>query len=146
MRSGLIACTGNNYCKFAAANTKGTAIMLGDYLEKRVPLDHPINIHVTGCPHSCAQRYIGDIGLLGATVKVGGESVEGYHVVVGGGFGSNRAVGRQVFKGVTATEVKTTLEKMLQGYLRNRVEGEAFQAFCNRNDLNTLQAIFSNDE
>jgi ferredoxin-nitrite reductase len=146
IRSGLIACTGNRYCKFAAADTKGTAVMLGDYLDKRVPLDQPVNIHITGCPHSCAQHYIGDIGLLGAKVKVGGGSVEGYHVFVGGGFGSNRAVGRQVFKGITVPDLKTTLEKMLQGYLRNRSEGEAFQTFCNRNDLNTLQAIFSNEE
>jgi len=146
LRSGFIACTGNSYCKFASANTKGHALELADYLDKRFKLDRPINVHLTGCPNSCAQHYMGDIGLLGAKVKVAGESVEGYHVFVGGGFGDKQAVGRQVFQGVSFNDLKPTLEKMLKGYLRHRKEGELFQTFANRHDLNTLQAIFSNDE
>jgi len=70
LRSGLVACTGNSYCKFASSNTKSHALELADYLEKRVDLDQPINIHLTGCPNSCAQHYMGDIGLLGAKVLV----------------------------------------------------------------------------
>ena len=146
LRSGFMACTGNSYCKFAAANTKGHALELMHYLDKKFQLDQPINVHLTGCPNSCAQHYMGDIGLLGAKVKVAGESVEGYHVFVGGGFGANQAVGRQVFQGVSFNDLKPTLEKMLKGYLRHRTPGENFQSFTTRNDLNTLQAIFSNDE
>src|SRR4030095_3445606 len=59
----LIACTGTTGCKFAATDTKGHAVALAQYLNKRIGLDQPINIHVTGCPNSCAQHYIGDIGL-----------------------------------------------------------------------------------
>ena len=142
LRGGLIACTGNSYCKFAQSNTKGHAIEIADYLDKRITLDTPINIHLTGCPNSCAQHYMGDIGLLG--VKVRGE--DGYHVFVGGGFGAKQAVGRQIFAGITANDLKPTLEKMLKGYLRRREPGETFQKFTTRNDLNTLQAIFTNDE
>jgi ferredoxin-nitrite reductase len=142
LRGGLIACTGNSYCKFAQANTKGHALALADYLEKKLTLDQPMNIHLTGCPNSCAQHYMGDIGLLGT--KVRGE--EGYHVFIGGGFGANQAVGRQVFSGLVFEELKTTLEKMLKGYLRHRSDGESFQKFAQRHDLNTLQRIFSNDE
>jgi ferredoxin-nitrite reductase len=142
LRGGLIACTGNSYCKFAQSNTKGHAIEIADYLDKRVTLDTPINIHLTGCPNSCAQHYMGDIGLLG--VKVRGE--DGYHVFIGGGFGAHQAVGRQIFAGITATDLKPTLEKMLKGYLRRREPGETFRKFTARNDLNTLQAIFTNDE
>ncbi len=142
LRGGLIACTGNSYCKFAQSNTKGHAQELADYLDKRIKLDAPINIHLTGCPNSCAQHYMGDIGLLG--VKVRGE--DGYHVFVGGGFGKNQAVGRQIFSGVTATDLKPLLEKMLKGYLRRRANGETFREFTVRQDLNTLQAIFTNDE
>jgi ferredoxin-nitrite reductase len=145
LRGGLIACTGNSYCKFAQSNTKGHALALADYLDKRITLDTPINIHVTGCPNSCAQHYMGDIGLLGTKVKTTA-SGEGYHVFVGGGFGPNQAVGRQVFSGIGFDELKTTLEKMLKGYLRHRTAGEAFSKFTQRHDLNTLQAIFSNDE
>lgn len=146
LRGGLIACTGNAYCKFAQSDTKGHAAALADYLERKVTLDQPVNIHLTGCPNSCAQHYMGDIGLLGTKTKVAGESVEGYHVFVGGGFGKHQAVGRQVFTGIAFEDLKLTLEKMLRAYLRNRIDGERFQAFTARNDLNTLQAMFSNEE
>jgi ferredoxin-nitrite reductase len=146
LRSGVIACTGNSYCKFASSNTKAHAMELANYLDKRIQLDKPVNIHVTGCPNSCAQHYMGDIGLLGAKVKVAGETVEGYHVFVGGGFGNNQAVGRQIFQGISFEQLKPTLHKMLQGYLRHRNAGENFQSFTTRHDLNTLQRIFTNDE
>jgi len=142
LRGGLIACTGNSYCKFAQANTKDTALDLAGYLESRVELDQPINIHLTGCPNSCAQHYMGDIGLLATRVK----GAEAFHVFVGGGFGANQSVGRQVFNGVSVNELPRTLEKMFQGYLRWRQPAETFLNFTKRNDLNTLQAIFSNDE
>jgi sulfite reductase beta subunit-like hemoprotein len=83
LRNGFIACTGNKYCKFAASDTKGHAIAMMDYLDKRVKLDQPVNVHFTGCAHSCAQHFMGDIGLLGTKVK--SESGEGYHITVGGG-------------------------------------------------------------
>ncbi len=140
--SGVIACTGNSYCKFAQSNTKGHALELTKYLEKRIELDQPLNIHVTGCPNSCAQHYMGDIGLLGTKVQ----GADGYHVFVGGGFGKHQAVGRQIFSGVTAAEIPRTLEKMLRVYLKKREGRESFQQFTVRHDLNTLQAFFSNDE
>jgi ferredoxin-nitrite reductase len=143
LRSGLVACTGNSYCKFASSNTKAHARELADFLEKRVALDQPINIHLTGCPNSCAQHYMGDIGLLGAKVKVSGETVEGYHVFVGGGFGQHQAIGRQVFQGISLEQLKPTLEKMLKAYLQHRSGVESFQAFTQRHDLNTLQRLFS---
>jgi ferredoxin-nitrite reductase len=142
LRGGLIACTGNSFCKFAQSNTKGHAVEIADFLDKRITLDTPINIHVTGCPNSCAQHYMGDIGLLGT--KVRGE--DGYHVFIGGGFGANQAVGRQIFSSVSVAELKPTLEKMLKGYLRRRAAGETFQKFTARHDLNTLQLVFTNDE
>ncbi len=146
LRSGFIACTGNAYCKFAQVSTKAHALELMDYLDKRLELDRPINIHLTGCPNSCAQHYMGDIGLLGTKTKIAGESVEGYHVFVGGGFGKHQAVGRQVFTGVVFEDLKLTLETMLAGYLRHREGKETFQAFTQRHELNQLQAFFSNEE
>ncbi len=140
--SGVIACTGNRYCKFAQADTKGHALEVIKFLEKKFDLAQPINIHLTGCPHSCAQHYMGDIGLLGVKVK----GADGYHVFVGGGFGKNQALGRQVFAGVVFGDLTVTLEKMLRGYLRHRQGSETFQEFTARNDVGTLQGIFSNEE
>ena len=64
-RAGLVACTGSAGCKFAASDTKRNAMQIAEALEGQFQLETPINIHLTGCHHSCAQHYIGDIGLLG---------------------------------------------------------------------------------
>lgn len=143
LRGGLVACTGNSYCKFASANTKGHALELADYLEERLELDQPINIHLTGCPHSCAQHYIGDIGLLATQVKVDGETREGYHLFVGGGFASNRAIGRQLYSGLTVERLKPTLEAILATYQRHRLPGETFQQFTTRHDLDQLRLLLA---
>ncbi len=145
LKGGFIACTGNSHCKFAASNTKGHAIELMQWLDRRVVLDQPVNIHLTGCPNSCAQHYMGDIGLLGTKVKFSGDTLEGYHVFVGGGFGEKQAVGRQLFQGVLVSELKPTLERMLVTYQRLRQPQETFQQFTARHDIGRLQEIFSAD-
>jgi ferredoxin-nitrite reductase len=126
--SGVVACTGNRYCKYAQSDTKDHALEAIKWLEKRIELDVPINIHVTGCPNSCAQHYMGDIGCL--ATKINGQ--DGYHVFVGGGFGRNQAVGRQLFTGVSATELPGKLEQILNGYLKHRLGRETFQLFTMR--------------
>ncbi|CAF0700838.1 NirA family protein [Candidatus Methylacidithermus pantelleriae] len=144
--SGVIACTGNRYCKYSSTDTKGHALELVKHLEKRVKLDQPVNIHLTGCPNSCAQHYIGDIGLLGVKGTLGGSQVEAYHVFVGGGFGEHRALGRQLFYSIPSSELPHLVERMLKVYLAKREPGETFQAFTARHDINTLQRLFSQDE
>lgn len=86
---------------------------------------------------------MGDIGLLAVKVKMQGESVEGYHITVGGGFGENRKVGRQIFSGVPFTSLGCTLEAMLKGYLTTRTAAETFHEFCNRHTVGQLQEVFS---
>jgi ferredoxin-nitrite reductase len=140
---GLVACTGNTGCQWSSTNTKSQAVKLARYLESKVRLDHPINIHLTGCPNSCAQHNMGDIGLLGAKVKQAGETVEGYHVILGGGFGQNQAVGREVFKGVPFSELLALLERVLKTYLKRRNRGESFSEFTRRHSLKELQEMFS---
>jgi ferredoxin-nitrite reductase len=137
--SGVIACTGNSFCKFAQSNTKGHALELIRHLEKKIELDTPVNIHVTGCPNSCAQHYMGDIGLLGTKVQ----GADGYHIFVGGGFGKHQAVGRQIFTGVSATELPATVEKMLRAFQKNRAGRETFQQFTTRHELGKLQELFT---
>ena len=143
LRGGFIACTGNRHCRFAASDTKGHALELMQWLDSRVTLDQPVNIHLTGCPNSCAQHYMGDIGLLGTQVKRGGPSQEAYHVFVGGGFDGRQAIGRAIFQGVILEELGPLLERMLKVYLQIRNPGESFQAFTARHDLGRLQELFS---
>lgn len=140
---GLVACTGNRGCKWAATDTKGQAVALARHLETRVQLDRPINIHLTGCPNSCAQHYVGDIGLQGVKVNAGGGSVEGYHVVFGGGTGAEAGIGRQVFTGIAFGEIPALLERVLKVYLARRQPGETFVAFTRRHEVGELQEMFS---
>jgi ferredoxin-nitrite reductase len=147
VRGGLVACTGNAGCKFAASNTKRHAMAVADYLDSRLDLDHPINIHLTGCPHSCAQHYLGDIGLLGAQVAVGEEMVEGYHVFVGGGYGEDKYIGREMIRGVVAEDVPGVVETMLRAYLEHRASpDESFNEFVRRHPTDQLKAWFDRQQ
>lgn len=144
IRAGLIACTGNAGCKFAAANTKRHAAEIGDWCESRVAIDTPLNIHLTGCHHSCAQHYISDIGLIGAKVPVGDgdDTVEGYHVFAGGGFGPHADIGQEVYRDLKAEDAPRTIEKLLKAYLAHRVAPtETFLAFARRHDGESLRKL-----
>lgn len=142
VRGGLVACTGSRWCKYAAADTKGDSLALADFLDARIRLDEPLNLHFTGCPHSCAQHFIGDIGFLACKVETDEGKRPGYHVFVGGGFGDHRAIGRQLAASVPAGEpLHVLILGLLHGYLRERREGESFQAFTNRLDTDALLAL-----
>jgi ferredoxin-nitrite reductase len=117
-------------------------VQLADYLESEIQLDQPINIHLTGCHHSCAQHYIGDIGLIGAKVKVGDESVEGYAVVLGGGVEERQAIAHEVFAGTAFEDLKPLLLRVLQTYLAKREGKETFWQFSRRHSAEELKALF----
>jgi ferredoxin-nitrite reductase len=146
IRAGLVACTGNAGCKYASADTKRHAMAIADYLESRIQLDHPINIHLTGCPHSCAQHFIGDIGVLATKVAVGEDMVEGYHLFVGGGYALTQAIGRELYCDVTATDLPRRLEAMLRNYLAHRSEQESFDQFVGRHSIDQLKTLFDEQE
>jgi ferredoxin-nitrite reductase len=144
IRAGLVACTGSTGCRFAASDTKRHAEDIARWCEPRVTLDQPVNIHLTGCHHSCAQHYIGDIGLIGARVPVNddGDTVDGYHVVLGGGFGRTSAIGREVLRDIKAVDAPGAVERLLKSYLKHRVDGaESFQAFAARHEIDALKTL-----
>ncbi|MGO9360257.1 MAG: NirA family protein [Xanthobacteraceae bacterium] len=135
LRTGLVACTGATGCRFAGAHTKEDADAIAGFCEQQFVLDTPVNIHLTGCHHSCAQHYIGDIGLIGARVAVNddGDTVDGYHVLVGGGFGSDAAMAQELQRDVKAADAPVVVARILQAYLANRTGAEeTFVAFARR--------------
>ncbi len=145
IRAGLIACTGATGCRFAAAHTKEQADEIATWCEARVELDGPVNIHLTGCHHSCAQHYIGDIGMIACKVDVGEDAdpVEGYHILIGGGSGVDAGLGREIYRDVKATDAPRTVERMLKGYMANRAgRDETFLTFSRRHDIDVLKAMF----
>jgi len=117
LRGGLVACTGNAGCKFAASNTKGHAAALVEYLDARITVASPINIHVTGCHHSCAQHLVADIGLLGARVAINeDDTIEGYDLHVGGGAGPEQRIGRLIRPAVGADDMPPLVLRLLQAW------------------------------
>jgi ferredoxin-nitrite reductase len=141
LRTGLVACTGNAGCKFAASNTKSHAAGLVEWLEERVEVDAPINIHLTGCHNSCAQHYIADIGLLGAKVERGEDMVEGYDLHVGGGAGPNQAIGRLIRPAVTAEDLPPLVLTLLETWKTERAAGQSFQAWSAAKSDDALAAL-----
>jgi ferredoxin-nitrite reductase len=114
-------------------------------------MDTPINIHLTGCHHSCAQHYIGDIGLLAAKVPRLAEGVdteddnevdteidtevEGYHLYVGGGHGEAQAIAGSLLRDVPASHLPGVIESLLRCYLQQRRDAsESFLQFSQRPD------------
>ena len=144
VRAGLVACTGNVGCRFSASDTKRHAEDIARWCEERLTIDTPVNIHLTGCHHSCAQHYISDIGLLACKVEDGEEQVEGYHIYIGGGFGSGAALGREIYRDVKAQDAPRAVERMLKGYLAHRASPEeTFLVFSRRHEVGALKAMFA---
>jgi ferredoxin-nitrite reductase len=143
IRAGLIACTGNAGCKFSASDTKRHAGEIGDWCESRVSIETPLNIHLTGCHHSCAQHYISDIGLIGAKVPIDEDNtVEGYHLFAGGGFGPAAQVGQEIYHDLKAADAPRTIERLLKAYLAHRTSAdETFREFARRHDGETLRKL-----
>ncbi|AFZ25450.1 assimilatory nitrite reductase (ferredoxin) precursor [Cylindrospermum stagnale PCC 7417] len=128
IKGALVACSGSRGCAASATDTKGHALALTEYLENRITLDRPVNIHFSGCVKSCAQHSQGDITLLG----VSDETVEGYQVFIGDG-DSNQKFGRLLYQYVTFSELPALIERLLKAYQSQRLNSdESFGKFCDR--------------
>ena len=139
---GTVACTGNRGCRYAATDTKTHAVTLANILDARFNIVQPVNLHVTGCPHSCAQHYIGDIGLLGT--KVRGE--EGYQVVIGGGSDHDQGLARELIPSIAYPELQPVMERLFEAYMERRTPDESFLEFSRRHTIDELQSFVTSHE
>lgn len=130
---GTVACTGTEFCKLAISETKGFAKWLVGEIEDRMPeFDQQIRINVTGCPNSCGQHWIADIGLEGKKVKVDGQMVDAFQFAVGGAVGKYQRPARTIGYRAAATDVPEAIERLLRGYLATRETGENLRAYFAR--------------
>ena len=142
IRGGMVACTGNAGCKFSASDTKSDAAMLAAFLERHVTIDHPINIHITGCHHSCAQHYAADIGLLATKIEQDDDMVEGYDLLAGGGAGPDQRLGRVIRAKVVTADLPPMILALLIAWQAERTgPDETFQAFTARHSEAELAAL-----
>lgn len=136
--AGAVACTGKWACKLANAYTKEDATAIVEHLQQKYQLDQPINIHLTGCPNSCAQHYIGDIGMVGTTAEDG---TEGYNVFVGGGTDHDRGLARYLCGPIASRDVPSLSDQIVGNYLQHRAPQESFISFAQRHDQEQLQTL-----
>jgi len=143
-RRGTVACTGSEFCKLALTETKGFARWLVEDLEARLPgFQEHVRINITGCPNSCGQHWIADIGIEGKKIKVDGRLLDAYYFCVGGGVGRHQAVARPIGYRVPAREVPEAMERLLRAYLAERTPDQTFRAFCAARSDDEIRALLA---
>jgi sulfite reductase (ferredoxin) len=138
---GAIACTGTEFCKLAITETKGFTRWLVDELEERLPeFDQQLKLNVTGCPNSCGQQWIADIGIEGKKIKDEGKLIDAYYFCLGGAVGQHAAIARPVGYRCPAPLVPEAIERLLRQYLGSRQPQENLRAWFARHTNDELRA------
>jgi sulfite reductase (ferredoxin) len=144
---GTIACTGSEFCKLAITETKNFARWLVEELEERLPgFQQDLRLHITGCPNSCGQHWIADIGIEGKKIKVGSKLVDAYYFCVGGGVGKHQAIARPIGYRCTAAEVPDALERLVNRFRWMRQPGENLRQFFARHHTDEIRTFLAGTE
>ena len=141
---GVVACTGIQFCNLAVTETKERAQTIARELDKNVQWKSSefFRINVNGCPNSCGQHWVADVGLQGCTKKVDGELKEHFDMFLGGGLGHDAAYNRRILR-MPAEEVPAAIQRVMEAFEAQKQEGESFKQFCARHDDDTLAAMLS---
>jgi sulfite reductase (ferredoxin) len=144
---GAIACSGTEFCKLAITETKGFSRWLVQELEERLPeFDQDLKLHVSGCPNSCGQHWIADIGIEGKKLKVDGRMVDAYYFCLGGSVGKNQTIARPIGYRCSAAEVPDAIERLLTAYMAERRPGENLRKFFGRHNEQHLRGFLAGHE
>ena len=109
----LVSCTGAQFCNFALVETKQRALALARELDAELETPRPVRIHWTGCPNSCGQPQVADIGLMGTKTRKDGKTVEGVDIYMGGKVGKDAQLGSCIKKGIPCADLKAVLRDLL---------------------------------
>ena len=143
---GTVACTGSEFCKLALTETKSFARWLSTELDDRLPgFDQQIKLHVTGCPNSCGQHWIADIGIEGKKIKDEGKLVDAYYFCVGGSLGQLASIARPVGYRCAATDVPDAIERLITNFQENRFEHEPLRTFLARKTNDQIREILAGE-
>jgi len=144
---GIVACSGTEFCKLAITETKAFSRWLVEELEERMPgFDQHLKLHVTGCPNSCGQHWIADVGIEGKKIKVNDRFVDAYYFCVGGALGLFQATARPVGYRCPATEVPEALERLLGRYIAERGPDENLRRFFARHSDAQIREFLAGEE
>jgi len=143
-RRGVIACSGTEFCKIAITETKSFARWLVEELDDRLPgFEQHLKLHITGCPNSCGQHWIADLGLEGKKIKQDGQLVDAYYFCVGGAVGKHQAIARPVGYRCPADEVPAAIERLLGQYQMMKERGENLRRFFARHSTEEIRAFLA---
>lgn len=138
-----VPCTGNEYCNLALVETKALMLKTAKELDKRISLDVPVRIHMIGCPNSCGQRQIADIGLQGVLLRnQEKEMVEAFEIYVGGTLNAGGKFNEKLKGRIPADQLLPVLEKLLAQFKAEKKPGENYFDFVNRLGIPTLQDVY----
>jgi sulfite reductase (ferredoxin) len=141
---GTVACTGSEFCKLALTETKGFARWLTLELEERLPdFEEQLRLNITGCPNSCGQHWIADIGIEGKKIKVDGRMVDAYYFCIGGGVGQFASIARPVGYRCAASDVPDAIERLLAEFNERRGPGENLRRFLARHSNEEIRSILA---
>ena len=129
-----IACTGEPHCNFSVGETKDRLRVLVEHLEATFGDDAAeLRLHLDGCPHACAQHWVGDLGFQATTGKdADGNRISAYDIFVRGSLGPEPQVGGSLFRRVASELLERAVEGLVRGWLSQRTDGETFTAFQRR--------------
>jgi ferredoxin-nitrite reductase len=113
LQRALVSCTGAQFCNFALIETKNRAVDLISQLDAELNIPQGVRIHWTGCPNSCGQPQVADIGLMGTKARKDGKTVEGVDLYMGGKVGKDAHLGSCVQKGIPCEDLKSLLTSIL---------------------------------
>ncbi|MGH2973095.1 MAG: nitrite/sulfite reductase, partial [Gaiellaceae bacterium] len=138
-----IACTGEPHCNFSVGQTKDRLRDLVDHLETTFGEQvRELRLHLDGCPHACAQHWVGDLGFQATTGKDDdGNRVSAYDVFVRGSLGPEPAIGGSLFRRVPSERLEPAVEGLVRGWLDGRADGETFTDFQRRLSDDELGAL-----
>lgn len=134
-----ISCTGIEYCNLAVVETKERMRTLAEYLDQTVTLDTPVRIHMVGCPNSCGQHQIADIGLQGAQVRTADGRVDAFDVHVGGTLEGEARFNRKLKARVPVDQLGPFLAQLIGSYKSERHEDEAYWQYVERVGVERIQ-------
>ncbi len=110
---GLVSCTGNQFCPVAIVETKNRSLALTKQLAEDYDLPKVVRIHWSGCPNSCAQPQVADIGFTGCKARKNGKVVDGVDIYMGGTVGKDAHLGTCVMEKVPCEDLREVIGKLL---------------------------------
>jgi sulfite reductase (NADPH) hemoprotein beta-component len=120
----IIACPGGDYCSLANAKSIPIAASIAERFDN-LDFQHDIGdieLNISGCINACGHHHVGHIGVLG----VDKDGSEWYQVSIGGAQGNNSSLGKIIGPSFSAQQMPEVVGRLLEVYVKNRVEGERF--------------------